>query len=119
MQWDRDEVVRWAPRVLGIGVSLFVGAFALDAFSQGLPFAQALPDFLMHALPGIVLLAAVALAWHREWLGACAFIGAAALYAVMAPDRTDWILAIAGPLLLTGLLFLAGWVQRRRRAVSA
>ena len=114
-----QKMIRWTPRVLGIGVALFVGVFALDAFSQQLPFTEALVHFAIHAIPAAVLLAVVALAWRREWIGAIVFIGAAVAYALMVPQRLDWIAIVAGPLLLTGLLFLGSWVQRRRNHIPA
>ena len=42
---------------LGILLSLFVGMFALDAFGHGQPFFAALPGFLVHLIPALVLLA--------------------------------------------------------------
>ena len=58
----------WIPRVLGILAGLFLGLFALDAFSEGKPLAQALPDFIIHLVPGAVLLAVVALSWRWPWV---------------------------------------------------
>ena len=79
-----DSLLLWSPRIVGILVSLFIGMFALDAFSQGKPFFQALPDFLIHLIPALVLLAIVAASFRRPWLGALAFIGLAAVYALTA-----------------------------------
>jgi uncharacterized membrane protein len=107
-----QKLIRWTPRVLGIGVALFVGVFALDAFSQQLPLTEALVHFGIHAIPGAVLLAVVALAWQREWIGALVFIGAAVAYALMVPQRLDWIVIVAGPLLLTGLLYATSGAMR-------
>ncbi len=107
-------LVRWSPRVLGILVSLFVGLFALDAFSQGKPFVQAIPDFLIHLVPAIVLLALVGVSWRWEWIGGVAFLALALGYATtMARGHVDWMLAISGPLAVVGALFLMSWVHRR------
>lgn len=59
-------------RVLGILVSLFIGLFALDAFSPDKPFADALLDFLVHLIPALVVLTIVAVSWRHEWVGALA-----------------------------------------------
>ena len=69
----------WTPRILGILVSLFIGIFALDAFSQGAPFLEALPDFLVHLIPSVVLLAVVGASWRSEWLAGLVFVGLALL----------------------------------------
>ena len=44
-----DGLLIWTPRVLGVLVCAFLSLFALDAFSGGRSFAEALPDFLIHA----------------------------------------------------------------------
>ena len=59
------RLLLWSPRILGIVVSLFIGLFALDAFSQGRPFIEALPDFVIHLIPAFVLLALVGASWRR------------------------------------------------------
>ena len=65
----------WIPRVFAILVGLFLGLFALDAFSEGKPLVQALAGFIIHLAPAAVLFVAVALAWRREWIGGTAFVG--------------------------------------------
>lgn len=104
----------WGPRVLGILTAGFIGLFALDAFTPGKPLAESLPDFLLHLAPALVLLLVVAVSWHRAWLGGVIFIALAAVYAVMAAPRFDWILAISGPLVFVGLLFLWSWRHQRQ-----
>ena len=99
----------WTPRIVAIAVTLFIGMFALDAFSEGKPLLQALGDFAIHLVPTFVLLAIVALAWRWEWVGAAAFIGAAVLY-VLSVSRWDWMLVIGGPLFAVGVLYLWSWV---------
>jgi hypothetical protein len=104
----------WSPRVLGILAGLFLGLFALDAFSEGKPLAQALPDFIIHSAPAAVLIGIVALAWRWEWVGAAAFSGLALAYAAANAGRPDWILIISGPLAIVGALFFWSWRHRRR-----
>ena len=107
----------WSPRIVGIMVSLFIGMFALDAFSEGKPFSQALPDFLIHLSPAVVLLTIVAASFRWPWIGAVAFVGLAVVYAVtMSKGRLDWMLTISGPLLLVGALFFWSWLERGKLA---
>jgi hypothetical protein len=113
------RLLLWSPRIVGILVSLFIGMFALDAFSEGKPFFQALPDFLIHLIPALVLLALVVASFRWEWIGGVAFIGLAVLYAVtMSKGRVDWMLTISGPLLLVGALFLWSWFQQGKLRAS-
>ena len=106
----------WAPRVLGVAVCLFLGMFALDAFSGGRGFA-ALPDFVIHLLPSLVLVAVVAASWRHPWIGGIAFLSLAIAYAMAAWSRPHWIIVISGPLAFVGALFLwAWWTEGRRHA---
>jgi len=112
MTTTSGRLLLWSPRILGIVVSLFIGLFALDAFSQGRPLFEALPDFVIHLIPAFVLLALVGASWRWEWIGGLAFIGLAVAYAVtMARGHIDWLLVISGPLLVVGALFLWSWLH--------
>jgi hypothetical protein len=107
----------WSPRIVGIMVSLFIGLFAVDAFSEGKPFSQALPDFLIHLSPAVVLLTIVGASFRWPWIGAVAFVGLAVVYAVaMSKGRLDWLLTISGPLLVVGALFFWSWFARGKLA---
>ena len=108
------RLLLWSPRILGILVSLFLGLFALDAFSQGKPLLAAIPDFIIHLIPALALLAVVVASWRRAWIGGVGFVGLAVLYATaMARHRIDWMLVISGPLVLVGALFWWSWCRHR------
>lgn len=99
----------WSPRVAAFAVSIFLGLFALDAFAPGKALSDAWLDFALHLVPAIAVLTIVALSWQRPLIGALAFIFLAIAYAVTAGSRVDWIVAISGPLIGVGLLFLWRW----------
>lgn len=100
----------WAPRLFGVAVAIFIGLFALDAFQGAQSAGGALAAFAIHLIPAVALLALVALSWRRPWIGGVSFVALAVLYAtVMARGRPDWMLAISGPLLVVGALFLWSW----------
>jgi hypothetical protein len=106
----------WAPRVLGLFVCGFLALFALDAFNGGRGLA-ALPDFVIHLIPSLVLLAIVVASWRHPWVAGLSFITLAIVYTFMARDHFDWILVISGPLFVVGSLFLwASWSEARRHA---
>jgi hypothetical protein len=114
-----DRLLLWSPRILGILVSLFIGMFALDAFSEGKPFLEALLDFGIHLIPAFVLLTLVAASFRWEWIGAVAFIGLAIVYAMtMSRGRLDWMLLISGPLAIVGALFLWSWFHHGKLHAS-
>ena len=107
-----DRAMRWAPRLLALIVSMFLAAFSFDAF-DGRPVLQALPDFAIHLLPAAIVASVVALAWHREWIGATLFTAFAVAYAVAAREHPAWIAVISGPLLVTAALYCWTWMLRR------
>lgn len=113
------RLLLWTPRVLGILVSLFIGTFALDAFSTGKPFSEAFLDFVIHLIPMWVLLALVVASFRWEWVGGVAFIGLATVYALtMSTGRLDWMLLISGPMAIVGALFLWNWFHHTRLHAS-
>lgn len=119
MSTTSGRLLLWSPRILGVAVTLFIGMFALDAFSEGKPILATVRDFIIHLIPSFVLLAAVLASFRRQWIGAVAFIGLAVWYAVrMSKGHPDWILAISGPMLVVGTLFLWSWFARRSRQAS-
>jgi len=103
------NLLLWSPRILGMALCVFIGLFALDAFSGHKPVLQAAMDFTIHLAPALLLVAVVALAWRWEWFGAVAFIGLAIAYGMMVNWRMDWVAAISAPLLVVGALFLWSW----------
>jgi hypothetical protein len=113
------SLLLWTPRVFGLAVALFFATFALGALqhAHGGALAVALAA-VMHLGPALLALAAVALGWWRPWVGATAFFALAAGYAAVTSGRPDWILVIAGPLVLVGSLFALrfalSWVVGRR-----
>jgi hypothetical protein len=109
----RTQLLVWGPRILGIAVSVFLGIFALDAFKGGEPLADRLIGFAIHLAPAAIVAAIVVLSWRRAWLGGVAFLLLAVAYALAVRGRLDWMLAISGPLLTVGLLFLWSWRHRQ------
>lgn len=112
-----EQLILWLPRILGVAVGLFIGLFALDAFSGGKPVVQALGDFAIHLIPSAVVLAVVAIAWKYPWVGAVVFLGLGVVYAVSV-RRLDWIALISGPLFLVGLLFLFSFLSGTRASAG-
>jgi len=102
----------WTPRVLAILFALFLSVFALDAFGEGIV------ALLMHLVPSLFVVAALAIAWKHERLGAALFLALGAAYVALAWGRFAPItlVAIAGPLALAGILFFASAWSRARWA---
>ena len=100
MAIDGSMLIRWTARAAGTLLCVLLAAFAIDAIGEGFL------SVTMHLLPALVALGVVVLAWQWELVGGAIFIGLAVLYAFIARDHPTWILAIALPLAVVGLLFL-------------
>ena len=112
-----ENVLIWGPRALGLLVAAYLSLFALDAFTGEKDFIHAIPDYLVHAAPAFLVLLIVLISWHRQWIAGIFFIALALYYTLTTLHRTDWILAIAGPLLCTGLFYLLSWKKVGKRKV--
>ena len=102
-------MVLWIARGLAFFLSLFLALFALDELQPEKPVGQTVIDVVVHLWPTALVLAVVAASWRRQWVGAIAFVALAVGYAAMVRFRIDWTLAISGPLLTIGLLYLWSW----------
>lgn len=103
----------WSPRVLSILFAAFISLFALDVFNDGHGFWQTLLALLMHLIPTGIIIAAIVIAWRREWIGALLFIACGLCYLFTNLRHVSWILTISGPLLLIGILFSLSWLSRK------
>jgi hypothetical protein len=109
----------WAPRVLCILFILFVSMFALDVFQEGLGFWQTTVALAMHLIPSFVMVAALAIAWRWEWVGAVFFAACGIFFAVIV--RSPWWgkAIFVAPCLLTAWLFLMNWRLKTGPAAHA
>ncbi len=111
-----QEFLYWAPRALCITFALFSSIFALDVFGGQQNFWETALALIMHLIPTFLILVLLAISWRWEWVGGYLFIVMAAVYVVMSwgkPFAIWWsLLLLAGPLALTGALFLLNWYRR-------
>lgn len=109
MNINTKRLLYWLSRVLGILFAAFLSMFALDALTEKQGAFRILAALLIHLVPALVVVAALAAAWRRDICGGPLFLLGAVLYAVANLARPDWILLISGPLLLLSILFTASW----------
>jgi hypothetical protein len=115
-----QQVLHWAPRILGLLFAGFLSIFALDVFGHDEPIGRTILALLIHLVPTALVLGALAVGWRRGWAGGLAFLGLAAWYLATTWGRFPWATyaVIAGPPVLVGLLFELDWWCARRRARS-
>ncbi len=114
-----ERVVLWAPRVLCIVYAVFIGRFALDVLDGERGFWETIPALLMHLIPAAFVVVVLIVSWRKEWMGGVVFVFAGLYYAFRTLNHLDWILAISGPMVVIGALFLLSWSQRRRRRAGS
>ncbi len=121
MKLTTREIIIWAPRIVGLGLALFLSLFGVDAWSDFRGIVATTIAVVMGFVPALVVLVSVLVGWKHERIAAAIFIGLAAFYALTARDHPEWILVIAGPLALEAILFLASWrfQEREQRTLSA
>jgi len=108
------RVLFWTPRILCILFAMFLSLFSLDVFGEGLGFWETILALLIHLVPVYIVIIILVIAWRWEWVGAILFNALAVFYVVWAWGKFPWIayLAISGPLVLVGVLFLINWIYR-------
>jgi len=113
----------WAPRILAILFILFLTMFSLDIFEGNYGFWGTIVGLFMHNIPSLILLIILLISWKYEIVGGIVFILAGLLYTSISIIRLimstpvewymlSWSLIIAGPAILTGILFLICWVKK-------
>ena len=114
MKTGMKRALFWTPRVLCILFALFLSLFALDVFSEGYGFWESILALLIHLVPVYIVVIVLVIAWRWEWVGAVLFTALAVFYLVSSWGRLHWsaYLAISGPLVLLGVLFLVNWIYR-------
>ncbi len=114
----KNKFLYWSPRILSILFVMFLSVFALDVFSEYQGWAV-LPALFMHLLIPLALLIAVIAAWKWDLVGAVVFILFALYYVWTVGLHRDWSVyaVISGPAIVTGILFLLNWLQKRKAEV--
>ncbi len=115
MNQKQTHLIYWAPRVLGILMVLFLALFSLDVFELSSNPTDLILGLLVHNIPSFLLIGLLVISWRREWVGAVIYPLLGLGYSI-SNLSAHWSvhLAISGPLILIGLLFLLSWNSKRR-----
>lgn len=103
------DIARWAPRILGLGLSAFLALFALDSLSNPQGILETTIAVVMGLVPALGVLGTVLVGWRRPAIASLVFALFAVIYSVSALNHPGWIAVIAGPLALEAILFLLSW----------
>jgi glycosyltransferase involved in cell wall biosynthesis len=92
---------------------IFLSLFALEVLNSP---QTIFPNLFFALLPAGIVLVVAAIAWKWELAGAILFFISAIFYIWMVGLNRDWswYASIAGPAILSSLLFLLDWLQKRK-----
>jgi hypothetical protein len=109
-----NKTIYWLPRVLAILFIAFIFMFSLDVFSMEGTALEKLGGFLMHNIPTIILIFALAFAWKNEKKGGYLFVVLGLLFTFFFKTYQvpATFLSISLPVIIIGLLFL--WSGSRK-----
>jgi len=119
-----NKFIFWAPRILAILFVLFLTLFSLDVLEGNYGFWGTIVGLLMHNIPAIILLIVLIISWKHEIVGGISFILAGVVYIALILKTAIvngfewyylfWVVQISGIAFLIGILFLVGWLRKRK-----
>lgn len=101
-----ENILYWAPRILTFVPFLLFLIFSLDSFNDLSPFYMQLLGFLMHMIPGLILVAILIIAWKWETIGGISLVILSIISVFFFNFELMVIFIISLPLLLVGVMFL-------------
>jgi hypothetical protein len=120
MREPQKTVLYWLPRVISILFAVFISLFALDVFDE-YQFPEVLWALFMHMVPTLLVVIMLAVSWRREWIGTVLCMGLALFYLFGTNFDLDIVvfLLIPAPLIALSILWLLGWLQKKKYQQSA
>ncbi|MCX7005162.1 MAG: hypothetical protein NTV22_18065 [bacterium] len=105
------RLLLWTPRILCILFALSISIFAADVFGEGYDVWHTILALLIHLIPTFVILAVLIASWRWPWVGGIVYIALGVFYMYWFWGKFNWMAYtfIAGPLFITGILFLISW----------
>lgn len=110
-----EQLMRWAPRAMAVALVMMLFVLASDGWF-GATLVERLVIFAIHLLPGVAVIATLAIAWKHPRAGGLLCFGLAIGYALLTGGRISWLALIALPLVIDGTLFMLSSKDSRQTA---
>jgi hypothetical protein len=105
-----QKIFTWLPRVLALMLFAFYTLFTFDepVLSIG---------FLIHNIPGLIILAATAVAWKKPLIGSIIFdiLGIVTIFFFNTYRETLNFLTLSLPFFIVSGLFIVDWVIKKNK----
>lgn len=123
METKDNKLIYWTPRVLAVMITTLLFLMSLDVFSIGMNWLQTILALLLHNIPAFIFLIIMIISWNREIVGGIAFTLGGLLYIIITVSseglpwylKLSWSMILAGPAILTGILFLINWNKKKKK----
>ena len=98
---QKDQILKWIPRIIIIAFIGFISLFALDEWGNWL-------GMLIHLIPSFILIGFLILAWKKPKIGGIAFLVISLIFTLFFDvyEEPMALLIITAPLILISILFI-------------
>lgn len=105
---NKERLLYWSPRILGILAILFLMLFSLDCFGEESALKRQLLCFVVHNIPAFIIIGILIISWKWEWIGGILFLAAALAGSIFFNGlEGNWgVLIIMAPFAITGALLI-------------
>ena len=115
----KNNKLYWTPRILTIIFILFLSIFSLDVFDEAnnYTFWQTVSALLMHNIPVFIILIVFLFSWKKgKMIGGILIVFGLIYTSIILYNALNqfeyyqitWVLIIAGPTFVTGILYFIG-----------
>lgn len=101
-----------AARLVAILTIAVPVVFALDVINSGASVPDMMVGLMIQLTPSVILLALLTLAWQQPVPGGIVFVVVSGVPLFFLPIPMPMNVMLAAPLLLAGILFIAGGVKQ-------
>jgi uncharacterized paraquat-inducible protein A len=77
---NKEKIIFWMPRIIGIAFGIFISLFALDVFGEGYAWLETLLVFFIHLVPTFLSISILLIAWKWLRVDALPYFGAGLSY---------------------------------------
>lgn len=97
--------------VIGLLYSVFISVFAIDVFNSGVDLLEAMANFLVQLIPGVMVAVLVIWSFFRPFYASLVMIGTGLLSIWMLNTGANLInfLLISAPIIVSGILVFIAW----------